>query len=68
MEKIEVYIPLLSETNVGGMVEWTREEGIELIKISPRHSENAFSRAMIYGYAFEFETLEDAAAFKLRWL
>ena len=68
MKEIEVYIPLQSNANVNEMMEWLEDQSIKLIHASPRHSDNVFGRAMIYGYAFFFTTEEDATAFKLRWL
>ena len=68
MTNIEVYIPLQSSSNLGAMMEWAKEQNIIIKKAIPRHSENAFGRGMIYGFAFEFETMEDATAFKLKWL
>ena len=68
MTKIEVYVPLQSCSDLGAMIEWAIEQGITIIRSKTRYSDNDFGRAMIYGFAFEFETMEDAAAFKLRWL
>ena len=68
MKTIEVYIPIQSSSDLGAMMEWAEEQNIKIRKSMPRHSNNDFGRAMIYGFAFEFEALEDATAFKLRWL
>lgn len=46
---------------------WCKENDIIILSYNVLHSENVFDRAIIYGFIFSFENMEDATAFKLRW-
>lgn len=63
---IEVYIDTGAFVVVDAL-QWCEENDIAVLEYRSCHSENAFSRAMIYGFTFFFENEEDAVAFKLRW-
>lgn len=62
-----VFIPTESSSDLGAMMEWATEQQIKMIRANVKHSEHAFGRPIIYGFFFEFENIEDALAFKLRW-
>lgn len=68
MNENEVHIPADNCSNLGAMCDWLVANDIKDARITTKHSENAFGRALIYGFTFEFQTKEDAMAFKLRWL
>ena len=64
----EVYISLPSSGGLAEMMEWAADQDVIVKQAIPRHSENAFGRPITYGFTFEFDSEEDATAFKLRWL
>ena len=68
MDLINVYIPITSEGDISIMCEWIKENNIECVRLTPRHTENMFGRGHTVGFTFYFEYEEDATAFKLRWL
>jgi len=68
MDLINVYIPITSEGDISIMCEWIKENNIECVRLTPRHTENMFGRGYTVGFSFYFEYEEDATAFKLRWL
>lgn len=68
MNENNVYIPIKICSDLGTMCDWIGENKIKEVEIVTNHSENAFGRALIFGFIFKFQTKEDAMAFKLRWL
>ena len=68
MNENKVYIPIKICSNLGMMCDWLGENGIREVIIKTNHSENAFGRALVFGFTFAFQAEEDAMAFKLRWL
>lgn len=67
MDLIRVFIHH-SKGNIDEMFRWCGDNMITCDKVESLREPNTFSRPILIGFNFCFENVEDAIAFKLRWL